>query len=235
MSKNIVKKWTLSITIYLATVLAPAQIFTSSPRASDIGPPIKVVKPIYPKEAIELWQEQQVVLFLTIGKDGHVESAASPQCCIPKYFLDAARSAVMQWVYKPLLLNGRPMQVTTTATVRFTLDEDTRPLHICTLLRRSDAYDGKLLNVKGSIAKKGSLQILKSPACAGEIVVAESKDWEPTTASMAEAFKKLKLAPEGEISLRGRFEHHKGPGALTFDRLFLEQILNADSSPNQKD
>jgi protein TonB len=34
---------------------------------------------------------------------------------------DAAREAVAQWVYKPTLLNGQPVQVVTQVDVNFTL------------------------------------------------------------------------------------------------------------------
>ena len=39
-------------------------------------------------------------------------------------FLDeAAVAAVRQWVYEPLMLNGRPRPVTFTVTVRFVLQK----------------------------------------------------------------------------------------------------------------
>jgi protein TonB len=35
----------------------------------------------------------------------------------------AARSAILQWRYRPTLLNGKPVEVVTTITVRFALSQ----------------------------------------------------------------------------------------------------------------
>jgi protein TonB len=58
---------------------------------------------------------------VTIGKDGHVSNirliSGHP------LFVEAAREAVRQWVYRPTLLNGDPVEVTAEVDVPFTLDQ----------------------------------------------------------------------------------------------------------------
>ena len=61
-----------------------------------------------------------MVLNVQIAKDGTVSeikviSASSP------LLLPGVVDAVKQWVYKPTLLNGEPVEVITTVTINFSL------------------------------------------------------------------------------------------------------------------
>lgn len=80
---------------------------------------IKKVVPKYPKEAKRAGIQATVRFQVIIGKDGHIQSvqlvSGDPA------LVQAAQDAVQQWVYKPTLLNGRPVEVVTVIDVNFTL------------------------------------------------------------------------------------------------------------------
>jgi TonB family protein len=77
------------------------------------------VTPVYPPEAKVARIQGKVMLEAVIGKDGHVENlkVVSGQ----KELQQSALDAVRQWVYKPFLLNGAPVDVNTTVNVTYTL------------------------------------------------------------------------------------------------------------------
>jgi len=80
---------------------------------------ISSVSPTYPPLAKMARQQGTVTLEITIARDGTVEDLkviSGPPLLIP-----AAIEAVKKWVYKPLLLNGAPVEVLTTVDVHFTL------------------------------------------------------------------------------------------------------------------
>jgi TonB family protein len=78
---------------------------------------IRKVPPVYPEEAKAAGIEGDVVLKILIAADGHVESA-EPTDGNP-VLAAAAVEAVLQWLYKPTLLNNQPVQVATTVTLSF--------------------------------------------------------------------------------------------------------------------
>jgi TonB family protein len=75
--------------------------------------------PVYPPEAKQARIQGVVKLSATIAKDGTVQNLevlSGHPLLIP-----AALEAVKQWVYKPTLLNGQPVEVVTQIDVTFTL------------------------------------------------------------------------------------------------------------------
>ncbi len=85
----------------------------------QIKPPTKIkdVKPVYPAMAQAAHVTGVVVIEATIGTDGKVIDATVVRS-IP--LLDqAALDAVQQWEYTPTLLNGVPVPVLITVTIRF--------------------------------------------------------------------------------------------------------------------
>ena len=77
------------------------------------------VDPVYPELAKRARVQGTVVLECTLGPDGRV---ADVRVLRGVPFLDpAAIEAVRQWVYTPTLLNGVPVSVILTVTVRFQL------------------------------------------------------------------------------------------------------------------
>jgi protein TonB len=87
----------------------------------DIEPPrlVRRVEPSYPEIARQARVEGVVILEATTDVYGRVTGVLVLRS-VP--LLDAAAvDAVRQWVYEPLVVNGRPRPVTFTVTVRFVL------------------------------------------------------------------------------------------------------------------
>lgn len=82
---------------------------------------ISKVAPVYPPEAKQAGTQGTVQLSVVVGTDGKVESLNALSG--PDVLVQAAVEAVKQWVYKPTLLNGQPVEVLTTVDVNFTLSQ----------------------------------------------------------------------------------------------------------------
>jgi len=76
-------------------------------------------RPVYPALASQAHIQGNVILHAIIGKDGRVVQlevmSGHP------LLVQAALDAVKQWLYKPTLLDGDPVEVDTTITVTFTM------------------------------------------------------------------------------------------------------------------
>ena len=82
---------------------------------------VKQVDPIYPEEARKAGVEGVVIMEATTDLYGRIAGVKVLRS-IP--LLDqAAMDAVKQWVYEPMVVDGKPRGVIFTVTVRFTLDE----------------------------------------------------------------------------------------------------------------
>ena len=81
---------------------------------------IHEVPPVYPPLAKAARIQGSVQFTAIIGKDGQVRNlqliSGHP------LLVEAARTAVEQWQYKPTLLNGQPVEVVTQVDVNFTLE-----------------------------------------------------------------------------------------------------------------
>jgi protein TonB len=77
------------------------------------------VKPTYPPLARQARIQGQVVLEAIIAKDGTIQNLRLVQG--HPMLAPSAIEAVKQWRYKPYILNGEPVEVSTTITVNFTL------------------------------------------------------------------------------------------------------------------
>ncbi len=79
------------------------------------------VPPVYPLLAKQVRIEGTVRYQLILGTDGHVQSlqfiSGHP------LLVQATETALLQWVYKPTLQNGQPVEVVTTVEVNFTLSQ----------------------------------------------------------------------------------------------------------------
>lgn len=80
---------------------------------------IRRVQPSYPALARTARIQGTVEFAAVIDKEGRVENlqliSGHP------LLIQAAREAILQWRYRPTLLNGQPVEVSTTITVKFTL------------------------------------------------------------------------------------------------------------------
>jgi protein TonB len=83
---------------------------------------IRKVTPVYPPLAKQARIQGVVRFTVTLGKDGTVQDiqlvSGHP------LLVSSAQGAVMQWQYKPTLLNGQPVDVVTTVDVNYTLSTD---------------------------------------------------------------------------------------------------------------
>jgi len=77
--------------------------------------------PAYPEKAKENRIEGPVVVQAIISKDGFVDRVHVLEG--DPHLRSAAAEAVQKWRFKPYLLNGRPVEVATTITVDFKIDD----------------------------------------------------------------------------------------------------------------
>jgi TonB family protein len=106
------------VRIFVQTDAAPpgaVRIGSNVMAANLINP----VKPVYPQLAKMARVQGTVSFAATIGKDGTMEDLKLLSG--PPLLVQAAMDAVKQWVYKPTLLNGAPVEVITTIDVNFSL------------------------------------------------------------------------------------------------------------------
>jgi len=77
------------------------------------------VEPVYPTLAIQTHKEGRVELRAIIATDGTIKSlqivSGDP------IFYISAKEAVEQWLYKPTVLNGKPVEIDTFITVLYTM------------------------------------------------------------------------------------------------------------------
>lgn len=82
---------------------------------------VRKVTPVYPPLAKQARIQGTVRFTAIIGKDGTIQNLqliSGHPLLVP-----AATEAVKQWVYKPTLLNGQPVEVITQIEVSFTLSQ----------------------------------------------------------------------------------------------------------------
>ena len=94
---------------------SPLNVSASDMAGNKISGPV----PKYPAEAKKEGIQGTVVLDAVIGKDGTVEELRVASG--PKELQQSSLDAVRQWIYKPFLLNGDPVEVKTTINVVYSL------------------------------------------------------------------------------------------------------------------
>jgi protein TonB len=89
-------------------------------QGAELGKLIHRVEPVYPLIAVHSHIEGTVELRAIIGRDGAVREI---QVLSGNSFLIfAAKEAVLQWRFRPTLLNGQPVEVDTFFTVTFRIN-----------------------------------------------------------------------------------------------------------------
>ena len=78
------------------------------------------VEPAYPEVARKVRLDGRVTVQAVIGLDGSVESAEILASTSP-LFNEAARSAVLNWRYRPALMDGKPVRIYFTVVVDFSI------------------------------------------------------------------------------------------------------------------
>jgi TonB family protein len=100
-------------------ITAPAPIRVGG----KIKPPTRIndVQPIYPASMREAGIEGVVPMEAVIARDGSVQSLRVLSAQVHPDLAMAAMDAVRQWRFEPTLLNGRPVEVMMTVSIKFTL------------------------------------------------------------------------------------------------------------------
>jgi TonB family protein len=80
---------------------------------------IKKVPPKYPPEAKAARIQGKVILDITISKEGHVTEVKPVSG--PSELIQSAVDAVKQWEFRPTLLNGEPVEVSSDVLINYTL------------------------------------------------------------------------------------------------------------------
>jgi TonB family protein len=111
----------------VSVVIAAPGAEPSKPERIKVGSNVQAamvlsrVTPVYPELAKSARVEGVVHLAVILAKDGTVQEIHSLGG--PALLIMSAMDAVKQWVYRPTLLNGQPVQVETTVDVNFTLSQ----------------------------------------------------------------------------------------------------------------
>jgi TonB family protein len=122
----------LQETVTVSERRVPAAAAPSRPRGPQpvrVGGNIRVpmkeldVHPVYPQTMRDAGREGVVPLDAIIGRDGTVTSVRVLSAQVHPDFAIAAVDAVRQWRFSPTLLNGTPVEVVMTVSVRFSLSD----------------------------------------------------------------------------------------------------------------
>ena len=84
---------------------------------------VKQVHPVYPAELKQQGITGTVILRAVISTTGEPLHPEVVNTTVHPGLAQAALDAVRQWRYEPTLLNGQPVEVVTTVTVTFELDQ----------------------------------------------------------------------------------------------------------------
>jgi protein TonB len=82
---------------------------------------VRKVQPVYPPLAKSARVQGTVEFTATISKDGNIENLTLVRG--HPLLVNAAKEAVLQWKYRPTMLNGSPVEVITDIIVNFTLSQ----------------------------------------------------------------------------------------------------------------
>jgi TonB family protein len=129
--------------LLMAPMATSVEVMTSAPR-NPVAPPappprqfpvrvggdiaaanlINQPKPVYPPSARDRGVQGAVHLLAVIATDGTVASVKLDPShpVISSALAQAAMESVKQWRYRPAVLNGAPIEVTTTITVNFSMN-----------------------------------------------------------------------------------------------------------------
>jgi protein TonB len=106
-------------TVIAACLICPADLAAQS---SGIKPPRKIhdVRPVYPQKSLQVGDEGWVLIEMSVAPSGNVSDVhvLGSSCAALN---DAAVTAVRQWRFEPLVLNGTPTSHQVTATIPFRL------------------------------------------------------------------------------------------------------------------
>lgn len=117
-----------TVTIRESRIAAPTTAPRTAPQPVRIGGNVRAprkevdVKPVYPPSMREAGLTGVVPVEAIIGRDGTVSTVRVLSAQVHPDFAIAAVDAVRQWRFTPTLLNGAPVEVVMTVSVRFDLE-----------------------------------------------------------------------------------------------------------------
>jgi TonB family protein len=142
--------------------------------------------PVYPDAARQAGARGVVVVSATIGTDGHVTAAQILRG--DPLLAQAAEDAVRQWIYKPTMLNGTPVETKTQITLNFVGGPGTPGLEGPQLLERTEPVhpDGELTHLAGTVmfrakvgtdGRLGDIRVIDGPAELVPAALTAVKQW----------------------------------------------------------
>lgn len=189
--------------------------------------PTQTVKPVYPPEAQEHWLQATVVLDVVFDTSGNVEALGCDAIChdVRPDFVQAAAVAVKQWKWQPVQIKGKAVRVRTRASVDFALDATSPAISVCTVFHDPKFFDGKVVNVTGSVTHIAGVNSISSKECEGTMVIADGDATPPERDAKYAALQQALAVGSAKVSLRGLVHPGSGPGQLAGQRLVLQRVL----------
>lgn len=92
---------------------------------------IKQIDPEYPKEAQEKGIQGRVIFEAEIDAEGRIKEVIILKSIHP-LFISPSLKAIRQWIYHPMLLDGRPCECTATITCNFKLTKVSKKIPVIT-------------------------------------------------------------------------------------------------------
>lgn len=194
--------------------------------------PTKTVKPIYPPDALQHWIQATIVLDVVLDTNGDVENLGCDAMCNDARadMIQAAAAAVRQWHWNPVMLKGQPIRVRTRVPVNFVLDASSPPISVCNVLSDPQRFKGQVVNMIGTVEHVAGVNVMRSEACPGSIVIAEHGDATPPDVDAKYAvFQQALAAGPATAAIRGLVRDGGGEGQLVGLRLVLQRVLQVSS------
>ena len=115
--------------LILPILLISVSTYAQAPQSALSGSPdlhiVRQTAPVYPPIAKAAHVSGEVKLHIEIGIDGRVTGAKVVSG--PPMLVGSAQDCVKQWLYQPVLIDGKPVQTSTTVTVKFDLPAPINP------------------------------------------------------------------------------------------------------------
>jgi len=125
-----------------------------------IKPPrlVKSVEPVYPEEAKKKKISGIVILEARTSETGDVEDVLVLRS-VPGLD-EAAKAAVKQWKYEPMVINGQPQKIVFTVTVRFMLDDKEKEVLAAAHRKRAEEFARGAVKAVGEIEPPKAIKIV---------------------------------------------------------------------------
>ena len=226
----------LSLGLLLLASAVPAQELSKLPKDLPgvanvphlLQRPTKVVKPVYPPEALQRWIQASIIFDVVLDVGGDVEMIGCDVTCSDARpdMIKAAAAAVRQWHWDPVLVKGKPSRVRTRVPVDFLLDENTPPISVCNVIRDRKWFVGKVVNIYAIAQHLAGLNELTSKDCEGTLTVAVYGDATPVVEDAKyAAFQQALASAPTAVALRGLVQDDNGVGHLGGQRFVLQRVL----------